>query len=437
MEQIKKKIKNASLKKSFVYAVSCSVAVMIMLSGVTIWLCVSFQSWLMPDPNAVYLTLVATYADGKEVKSVSRLEFGRDIESVPLLQTISEAEDGQTTVEDERDYVNVKYSVEKVERGVDMLTPKRKIAYTCSQAAMIIFPLLYSVAGIFICALWFYKNKLDKPIRILSEGTANIAAQNLEFSMEYDGTDELGQLCASFEKMRQALYENNRAMWRMLEERKSLWASVAHDLRNPIAVIKGYAEHLQLSIVSGKLNNERLMKIASNLRDAAKRMECYTDSIRDISNLEELKIHRVPCALPEFLMEIAEDFTVIAGQRNIELRVTNSVTGCEAMIDRQAYCRILENIFTNALRYAENAIEMDFSLQEHCLITTVSDDGEGFPEKMLSAKEQYIFTADTSEKHMGMGITVSKILCRKHGGELKLANRQPKGAVVTVVVEVM
>ena len=59
------------------------------------------------------------------------------------------------------------------------------------------------------------------------------------------GQDELGRLCAAFEKMRQTLYENNRQMWSMLEERRALQASVAHDLRNPIAIMTGYVEYLQ------------------------------------------------------------------------------------------------------------------------------------------------------------------------------------------------
>ena len=79
----------------------------------------------------------------------------------------------------------------------------------------------------------------------------------------------MGILCGSFEQMRQTLRENYREMWNLLEERRLLQASIAHDLRNPIAVIEGYTEYLQMNLAKGKLNNQRVLKIAENLNLAA------------------------------------------------------------------------------------------------------------------------------------------------------------------------
>ena len=76
--------------------------------------------------------------------------------------------------------------------------------------------------------------------------------------MRCASADELGQLCAAFESMRQALVDNNRLLWDMLEERRALQASVAHDLRNPIAIMGGYVEHLQESRKAGLLTDEEL-----------------------------------------------------------------------------------------------------------------------------------------------------------------------------------
>ena len=95
--------------------------------------------------------------------------------------------------------------------------------------------------------------------------TAHIQDRDLNFQINFDGQDELGQLCAAFEKMRQTLYENNRQMWSMLEERRALQASVAHDLRNPIAIMTGYVEYLQENSRGGTLTEEKLEKALSNL----------------------------------------------------------------------------------------------------------------------------------------------------------------------------
>lgn len=428
MEQ---KLKNASLKRSFMNGVSCAVVFIIVLSAMTLWACHAFQSWLVPDSNMVYLTIVKTYGDGTEFREVRLFELGDAEQSLTELVA---AEGGE--IKESPEAADVKYSIEKIENSVSALTPKRKLAYTCSQAAMIVLPFLYSVAGIVLCALWFYKNKLNRPIRILSEATANIAKQNLDFSVSYDSGDEMGQLCDSFEKMRLALYENNRKMWDMLEERRLLQASVAHDLRNPIAVIEGYAEHLQISAETGRLNEDKIVKTVSNLQRAAKRLERYTDSIRDLNHLEELEIHRVSGSLKEVLAEMTDDLSMAAKQKNRELSIINRTPDCPVMMDKQVFARILENIFSNALRYAGKAVVMDFSLEESYLITTIWDDGRGFPEKILKSKDCYMFsTEDSTDAHMGMGLTISRILCKKHGGELKLANRAPHGAVAVIKIK--
>ena len=68
-----------------------------------------------------------------------------------------------------------------------------------------------------------------------------IAEKDLDFAIHWDRQDEMGALCASFEEMRRALWENNRVMWRQMEERKRLNAAFAHDLRTPLTVLRGYA----------------------------------------------------------------------------------------------------------------------------------------------------------------------------------------------------
>ena len=97
----------------------------------------------------------------------------------------------------------------------------------------------------------------------------------------------MGALCASFEQMRQTLKENNQKLWDMLEERRRLQGSVAHDLRNPIAIIQGYAQYLQLNLSGGGISKEKISFVVANILQTSHRLERYTDSLRTISRLEE------------------------------------------------------------------------------------------------------------------------------------------------------
>ena len=150
------------------------------------------------------------------------------------------------------------------------------------------FPLLFSIVGILLCGFHFYRKKLSVPLNLLSDATKQISDRDLDFHLQYENEDEMGILCGSFEQMRQTLRENYREMWNLLEERRLLQASIAHDLRNPIAVIEGYTEYLQMNLAKGKLNNQRVLKIAENLNLAARRLEHYTESVRTLNQMEQV-----------------------------------------------------------------------------------------------------------------------------------------------------
>ena len=103
----------------------------------------------------------------------------------------------------------------------------------------------------------FYRIKLKEPLDALKQGIIHIADNDLSFSMGYQKQDELGQLCGAFEKMRRELLDNNRRMWALVDERKKINASISHDLRTPITVIKGIA-----NIWTGTLAKTYLRKMA-------------------------------------------------------------------------------------------------------------------------------------------------------------------------------
>ena len=77
---------------------------------------------------------------------------------------------------------------------------------------------IYSAFCIIAAALLFYRNRLKKPLVELRTASEKIANNDLDFSIDYDNNDELGQLCASFEIMRTTLADNFSKMWRQVEE---------------------------------------------------------------------------------------------------------------------------------------------------------------------------------------------------------------------------
>ena len=140
----------------------------------------------------------------------------------------------------ERDKSTNKYTIDMDGSVVEWhgLSIAENIAYYGCYAAMIGLPVLSIIVGIGSAAALYYHMKLKAPILQLQEGMKRIQDNDLDFSIGYSSDDELGQLCRSMEKMRKELRYNSKALWETLRQRKLLNASVAHDLRTPITVLR-------------------------------------------------------------------------------------------------------------------------------------------------------------------------------------------------------
>lgn len=417
MAKMREKFRNMELRKAFVCTVLCMLVLVIVLSGATIWGCVSVQKWLMPDEEKAVLSINTKSADGSEEGRIKMvLTPGEEI-------PFALAGSGNPA-----DSESVTYTFDKIENSYRSLTPKRRMVYVAASAAMVCMPFLYCIVGILICAYRFYRYKLREPLGILEEAALKIARQDLDFEIVYGSGDEFGRLCASFEDMRGALERANRKMWNMLEERRQLQASIAHDLRNPLAIIRGYAEFLQINLPKENVDKQQNLMIADNIASAAARLERYTESVRHISSLEALEIKPSPCELEAFLDLVSRDMQLLADKVGIEMVVVNDVPSETVMLDTHSYTRVLENIVQNALRFAHTSVTLHWSVENGMLCTRVQDDGPGFPEEIRKRKNHTLLSHGT--EHIGMGLTVSGILCTKHGGVLKVSNCVEGGGCV-------
>ncbi len=303
------------------------------------------------------------------------------------------------------------------------------VAYYGSYAAMVGLPVFYIAVGIGAAAAVYYRKKLREPITQLQNGVERIQEDNLDFHIEYDGDDELGRLCCSMEKMRRELRQKHKALWESLEQRKLLNASVSHDLRTPITVLKGYLDYLEKNIPQDKLTEDMLLDTVSSMQGAVNRLELYVESVRDIEKIQNIEIEKRSENVKLLLNELRSNVRQLAG--NKEIIISNDITVDKIQIDKGVFFRILENLLQNALRYAEKQVSINLSHKKDFLILTVKDDGKGFSAADLEKATTVFYSNDKEKQHFGIGLSVCKILCEKHGGLLYVGNQKEKGACVT------
>ena len=133
---------------------------------------------------------------------------------------------------------------------------------------------------------------------------------------------------------------------------------------------------------------------------------------------------------------MADSLSILLQNTKVRFSCDLDVPKGRAVFDGELLYRVLENLISNALRFAEHQIELAFYLEHGTLSATVTDDGPGFSDKLLKKKTALFYTEDTSGKHLGLGLAVSRVLCQKHGGSIELSNHPPHGACVKATIAV-
>ena len=280
-------------------------------------------------------------------------------------------------------------------------------------AGCIILPLL-GLAG---AGALFYRWKLKRPIALLMEGTRRIQAQDLDFSIPQPSRDELGQLCAAFETMRAQLLRTNRELWRQGEERKRLNAAFAHDLRNPVTVLKGSVTLLR--------QGSRDPQLLDRLERYTQRIAEYVEAMGGVQRLEQLPVR--PAVIDNAILaaELAETARLLAPRLTASLSAPASGP---VALDHGILLTVAENLIGNAARFGRERLEIALSREGDTLTLTVADDGPGFPPELLRDGPKPFGRLAEDPEHFGMGLYSSRLLCQKHGGELRLQNRPAGGA---------
>lgn len=290
----------------------------------------------------------------------------------------------------------------------------------------------YSVC-IVSAGIVFYLTKLKRPMRILNNASQHISENELDFTVEYPGNDEMAALCEAFETMRSALEENNDKMLHMLDERKQLNDAYTHDLRTPIAVLKGYTDMLIRYLPTGKFSESQILETVQTMSSHVERLEQFADSMNTVQKLEDVEIHKEKVPAVEFLIHLRETADFLCQSKDHACEFESSVTAETILIDPSAVTQVFENLLGNALRFAKSKICIVCSADDNIFFISVADDGNGFGDKelMTAAKPYYSGQAEKGQFHFGLGLHICRTLCEKHGGSLRLENTDQHGAKVT------
>jgi signal transduction histidine kinase len=202
-------------------------------------------------------------------------------------------------------------------------------------------------------------------------------------------------------------------------------ARLAHEVKNPLAAIKGLSTHMARNAADAK-TAERLAIVAAE----ADRLQAIVDGFLSFSRgLDDLKLG------PTRLHEIARELGVLLETRAQDAGVTLDVTGDQDLVvdaDVRKVRQALLNLVTNAIQASPRGGKIGIDVARDCggALLMVRDEGAGMTPEVLERIRKPYFT--TKEGGTGLGVAVARGVVEQHGGRLEFKSAVGKGTVVSI-----
>ena len=268
-------------------------------------------------------------------------------------------------------------------------------------------------------------NSIMSPLNKLKEASRKISEGNLDFAIEYTGSDEITDVIRQFDHMRIKLLESNETQRIYEEDRKELIAGISHDLRTPLTSIKGYASGLIDGIAD---TPEKQKKYYTTIYNTAVEMDKLVDDLFLFSKLDLDKIPFVfeHVEIGNYISQCCEELKFSMDKKKICLSFANLCKdSVYVMLDRDQFARVLINIAENSAKYKKNEIGSLYvavTEQDNEVVIAMKDDGIGVDSAIVGKIFDSFYRDDPARtnpvKGSGLGLSIAKQIVTSHGGRI-------------------
>lgn len=267
---------------------------------------------------------------------------------------------------------------------------------------------------------------ITKSITFLDDATKRIAQGELEIELPEKGVTEIVSLTKSLNKMRLTIQKDNI-------RRSKFVMGLSHDLRTPIALIKGYAEALKDGMFENvEKQRESLSVIIVKSDQLSERIDELIDYVK-VNTVEwcnNLKNYNLKKILDEFAKRMVLDLTIL---NKIVSSSINIPSDYECPLDEKLFNRALENIVSNAIRYTKDRGHICFSAYmslDDKPIISIKDDGRGIKEEDLPFIFDPLYRGVNTRREdgKGLGLAIVESVVSSHGWKIEVKSKENEGS---------
>ena len=265
------------------------------------------------------------------------------------------------------------------------------------------------IASVFLSSflVWGIARTISVPIQHLCLQIQRINGETDAQIKDSYSLNELEALKRSYNQMEETIRRSE-------EEKRQFFQNASHDLKTPLASITGYSQ----GIVSNVIKDHQ--KAAGIILSESLRMTDLVESILSLSKMDShtFDLHPTDLEVMEFLDECVDIMSTIRRDCVIHLEAERPLM---IYTDPELLKRVIQNILSNCLRYADHEILIRMSTDGNSLILLIQDDGPGFPEKDLPHIFERFYKGNGGKNGIGLSIVWTGI--HYLGGSITAGNR--------------
>lgn len=273
--------------------------------------------------------------------------------------------------------------------------------------------------------------RVANPLAAIMNAADAVAEGDLSVRVpEFPRRNEFTRLAHSFNNMTAELERAD-------QQRRSLTADVAHELRTPLHIIQGNLEGVLDGVYEP--TPEHIEATLDETRLLARLVEdLHTLSLADAG---QLPLKMEPVDVADLLADVATSFSVQAAAQGVELRVETAVLPPNTHIQGDAgrLDQMLSNLMVNALRHTvrDGRITLSAKLVDDGVQIQVTDTGEGIPEEDLPFVFERFWRGDRARTHSGgagggLGLAIVKQMVVAHNGQISVSSTPNQATTFTL-----
>jgi len=274
----------------------------------------------------------------------------------------------------------------------------------------------------------FFSFRALRPVRHLIQTTRSIVATGrIDARVPVSGSgDELDELTQLFNQMLERIEALIKGMREALD-------NVAHDLRSPLARLRGAAE----MTLQAEAPHEQCREALAGCVEESDRIQKLLDSLMDISEAEtgtmRLQLEKVVVA--DLIDEVVDLYQYVAEDKGVSIAVT---CGKNVVItaDRNRFIQVLANLLDNAIKYSlpggQVSIKVDH--EQHRTRIAFADKGIGVSLEETAKIWDRLYRGDKSRSQpgLGLGLSLVRAVVHAHNGQVDVQSAPGQGAVFTI-----